>query len=182
MEKGKVKMFDATDKVINRYLNDVELAAVTNFEPDRTKEIQVTKVSILNKDKKLQARIPIHENFHVEVEYEVYRPAKNALLSLVFFADGDPLLLSSESDKKAALFDYEPGRYKTFISIPAFLFNVGTMFFDVRLHRPGIELIDYKQRINFEITDGENPRSIVFNGNHMGKIASVLDFETTKIQ
>ncbi len=181
IEKGGVKMFDFTNKVIDCYLNDEDMNAVNVYEPNPKKEAQIKKISILNKSGAPQARIPIHEEFSLDIEFEVFRSAKSALLSAIFYADGDPLLLSSESDKKALLFDYEPGIYKTRISVPAFLFNVGTFFFDIRFHRPSIEIIDHKQKINFEIIDGENPRSIVFNGNHMGKISSVLNFETKKI-
>jgi len=181
LEKGEVKMFDNTEKVINYYSNNSELSSVTTFKHEPDKEAQVTKISIRNKDGRYETKIPVTESFSIDIEYEISRPAKNAVLSVMFYADGDILLLSSESDKDAKLRDYLPGKYKTTVEVPASLFNVGIYYFDTRFHRPGIELIDHKQNINFEITDAENnPQSIIFNSNHMGKIATILDYKTEK--
>jgi lipopolysaccharide transport system ATP-binding protein len=182
IEKGEVKMFDMTEKVINYYLKNSDLNSINKYKSDPKKEAQVTKISILNKDGKYETRLPVNEEFSINIEYEVLRPAKNAVLSVMFYSDGEILLLSSESDKDAKLRDYIPGKYKTTVRVPAFLFNVGTFFFDTRFHRPNIELVDHKQNINFEIVDVDNnAQSIVFNGNHMGKIATILDYETEKI-
>jgi len=182
LEHGQIKMSGDTEKIINYYLSNSKLNSVTNYPLIKDKEAQVTKISILNKDNKHETHIPVNENFSIEIEYEISRPSKNAVLSVMFYADGDILLLSSESDKDALLRNYEPGKYKTTVDIPAHMFNVGIYFFDTRFHRPSVELIDHKQNINFEITDAsDNAQSIIFNGYHMGKIANILDYKTEKI-
>jgi len=180
LDMGKIKVFDDTEKVINHYLNNENITAITTYAKLSNKEAQVVRISILGENMAPQAKIPISENFFIEIEYDVSRVSKNALLSVMFYTEGDLLLLSSESDKNARLLNYMPGTYKTTISIPSFLFNVGTYHFDVRFHRPGLELVDHKQNIHFEILDIDNPKSIIFHGHHMGKIASILDYQTIK--
>ncbi|HVB19870.1 MAG TPA: ABC transporter ATP-binding protein [Candidatus Paceibacterota bacterium] len=182
LEKGKIKMFGKTEDVINAYLNDGQVNAIINYVINPEKEAQISKITILNKENEPHAKIPIGDPFSIQINYEIMRPTPHALLSVMFYAGDDLLLLSSESDKDAHLFDYAPGKYTTTVSIPPFLFNVGMHFFDVRFHRPELELIDHKQNINFEILDIDNPRSIIFHGNHMGKIASMLDYQTMKIR
>lgn len=182
LEKGEVKMFDSTEKVTSYYLNSAELSSSISYKSDPNKEIQITKISISNKEKKLQTRIPFNEDFHIEIEFEVSRVSKSSLLSVLFYSEGELLLCSSESDKSNAYKDYEPGKYTTTVHIPANLLNVGMYYIDVRFHRPGVELIDAKSTVNFEILDApESSQSRIFKGTHRGKIATVLDYGTKKI-
>jgi len=181
LEKGRVKMFDTTEKVIGHYLSISTQNAINTFEFDQNKKAQVTKISIKNKNDNFDSQISIEEKFYIEIEFEVLKQTK-AILSILFFSEGDFLLLSSESDKDANLREYLPGKYKTKVTVPSHLFNVGMYFFETRIHRPGVELIDFKQNINFEIKDSnDNPHSIIFNGEHSGKIATILDYQTKKI-
>ena len=179
LEKGKIKMYGETAKVIDFYLNKGELNSVSEFKVDKNKDAQVSQVSILDKDGKLSARLPVSEPFSIKINYEVIQEIDGATLSIMVYSNGELLLLSSESDKTANLVRYEPGSFETTINIPAFLFNVGTYFFDVRFHKPGYLLIDHKQNIPFEILAINDPRSTVFGGI-LGKMASILDYKTTK--
>ncbi|MFA6502910.1 MAG: ATP-binding cassette domain-containing protein, partial [Candidatus Paceibacterota bacterium] len=179
LEGGRVKMVGNTDDVIRAYTNEAELDASIQYTPDTERDAQITQVSILNKDKRTQAKIPITEPFFIEIELKVLRPLQ-ALLSVVFYTDGDVLLLSSESDKDATIPEYAPGTYTTTIAIPAFLFNVGSYHFDIHLHHPGFERYDHKQNIYFEILDIDNPKSRIFPGHQQGKMAAILDYQTKK--
>lgn len=181
LEKGKVKLFGKTEEAIGTYLNGGKMNAVTEYLVNQDREAQISQITILNKDSEPQAKIPIGEPFFIKVNYSILRQSSNAVLSIMFYTGGDLLLLSSESDKEAHLFDYAPGNYTTTITIPPFLFNVGMNSFDVRFHRPELELIDHKQNINFEILDIDNPKSLIFHGNNMGKIASIFNYQTKKI-
>lgn len=181
LKNGRIKKIGKPKEVIKEYLGeDKRGKAVINFKDtkDKNKEIQITKISILDKNKKPAIQIPISQDFFIQVEYEVLKKTDNVLLSVLFYSNGELLFLSSESDKKGHLTDYFLGEYKTIIKIPAFLFNVGQYYFDVAIHRPYVEYIDHKQNISFEILDINNPRSFIFKGQNLGKIASILDYET----
>ncbi len=108
------------------------------------------------------------------------REIDGATISIMIYSNGELLLISSESDTTEKLARYEPGSFETLIQIPAFLFNTGTYFFDVRIHTPGQVLIDHKQNIHFEILSVHDPRANIFQGNILGKIASILDYKTIK--
>ena len=181
LEKGEIAMVGPTEKVINRYLGSAKLDSSVSFRVNRDKEAQVSKVTISNDKFAPDIQIEIGRDFFIDIEYEILRPAKNLLLSLIFQANGDTFLLSSESDKSGRLNRYEPGQYRTRIKIPGHLFNVGLYSFEIRLHRPQLEMVDQKTNLNFEIVDiPENPRSVVFGGHFMGPADAVLDYETIK--
>ncbi|HVT75253.1 MAG TPA: ABC transporter ATP-binding protein [Candidatus Paceibacterota bacterium] len=180
IEKGQVKMFDETERVITRYLNSAEMSSMNEFPLEPGKKAQVTKVSIMNAAGQPATRMTVNEGFTIEMDYEISSPVKMTP-SVIFYAEGDILLFSSESDTTASVGDFEPGKYKTSVKVPPNLLNVGMYYIDTRLHRPGVENFDMKQGINFEIIDAaENPQSIVYNGKHPGKLAVALKYKTAK--
>ncbi|HEU5114999.1 MAG TPA: ABC transporter ATP-binding protein [Candidatus Paceibacterota bacterium] len=180
IEKGRVKMYGDTEKVVNHYLSNVEMNAQSEYPLEPGKKIQATKIRLTNESGKPTTRIPVDEDFFVEVEYEA-RESVKAVLSVIFFSDGEVLLWSSDSDKDSKVREYAPGKYKSRVRVPGHLFNVGMYYLDTRLHRPGVENHDMKQGVNFEIIDApENPQSVVYNGAHPGKLSAVLDYKTEK--
>ncbi len=182
LEKGKIEMFGETSKVIDFYLNKGEINSISEFNVDKNKDAQISKISILGKDGVPSARLPVSEPFSIKLNYEVLREIDGATVSIMVYANGELLLLSSESDTTGKLVRYEPGSFETTVNVPAFLFNTGTYFFDVRIHKPGHVLIDHKQNIPFEILSINDPRATMFQGSVLGKIASILDYTTTKKQ
>lgn len=184
LKNGEIKMMGKAREVIKEYIGKSgDQEAVINFKTteDKEKEAQIIKISTLDKNKKPTKQIPVSENFFIQIEYDVLKQTNNALLSISFYSDGELLLLSSESDKTKQLINYSPGKYKTLIEIPAFLFNNGQYCLDVAIHRPYIEYIDHKQNISFEILDIDNPRSSIFKGYSLGKMAAILDYQTTQL-
>lgn len=181
LEKGKIVEIGETSKVIDRYLSNAKMNAVIDFPQDPAKEIQISRVSIFNAEGEPSARVPISQTCTIAVEFEAREQVDGALLSLLIYANGEILLWSSESDKTAELTNYAPGRYRTTITLPAFLLNVGTYFFDVRLHKPWVMLLDEKTNLPLEILDVNNPKSQIMRGHHPGKLAAILDYETIKI-
>ena len=181
LRKGKIEMFGDTTQVIDFYLNKGAINSVSEFNVDTNKDAQVSKISILNKDGTPAARLPVSEPFSIKINYEVMQGIAGATISIMVYTNGELLLLSSESDTTEKLTRYEPGSFETTVHIPAFLFNTGTYFFDVRIHKPGHLLIDHKQNIHFEILSVNDPRATIFQGSVLGKIASILDYTTTKV-
>lgn len=182
LEKGKVAKIGNAEEVIREYLTkDKTQGAIHEFKINPNKSANITKISILDKDLKPTASVPVSEKFYVDIDYEFFRTEDQALLSLYFYLNGELLLLSSETDGSGKLVNYIKGRYRTRIEVPAFLFNVGYYYFDASLHRPYVEYLDNKQGINFEITDIENPRSKLLKGQNPGKLAAILDYKTSVV-
>lgn len=184
LKGGEIQMFGETNKVIDFYLNSSSRNAVCTYALNPKKEISITSVSIRDKQEEFNANVAVGEEFSLEVRFTVTSPRKKALLSVFIYTEGEVLILTSESDKDAKLRDYAKGEYVTTIRIPAPLLNIGAYYFIVRFHVPGIENIDDKPNINFEIIDkNDNPQSIVFHNqrNNMGKIVTHFDYSTQKL-
>ncbi len=183
LEKGEIKMFDDTDKVIHHYLNNGEHSnAVTDFNVDKTKDAQISRVTILNKDGIPSARIPVSEKFFIKTDFTIFKPLSKTMASLMFYDQGEVLLLASPSDSSMEIGDYEIGNYSITAEIPAFLFNTGQFFFDSIIHKPMIISFDHRRNLGFEIMDNNlNPRSVIFGGNSPGRMAMVLNFKIIKL-
>jgi hypothetical protein len=100
------------------------------------------------------------------------------MLSLSFFGGGELLLNSSDADEKGELQNYEAGIYKTRIHIKAPLFNSGYYYMEVSLKLPGIEWLDRKQNIPFEIVHTENALAALYQNYIPGKVVIPLKYET----
>ncbi len=180
IEKGKVAMVGKTSEVIDRYLNtSLSQNAVVEFEEKAGALASIQKISLLNKDHEPRSEFPVSEPFSFEIIFECREKIDEATLSIQIYShDRDLLLYSSEADTLERLSEYTPGKYKTTITIPEFLLNVGRYSFDAILHKPNLSMFAEARNIGFEIKNVENPRSIIFQGNHPGRISTLLSYET----
>lgn len=182
LKNGQLEMIGETDKVVDYYLNSKHaVGAVHEFPVENKKEVEITKISILNKDLKPSTQIPISQNFFLEIEYQAGQSFNDIFLTTLFFSGEDLLMISSEADRNGEAIARQPGRYASLIKIPEFLFNVGRYNLEVAFDRPFVETIDRKTNLNFEIIDVDNPRSRLYKGHNPGKIAVTLDYDTKKI-
>jgi len=183
LRNGKVTMFSGTKEVIDHYLNDgnKNLNSVMEYRPIPDVEAQITKISILGKDGKPTARIPIKDSFSVEIEYDIRNKLNGVMLSLSFYSGDDMLLNSWEGDQDTELPTYDLGKYKTRVSVPPSLFNVGSYNIEIAIKRHEIKFIDRKQSIAFEIVNGDDPRGAVFHNKFPGKFAVPLEYRTTAV-
>ena len=181
LEGGKIKMSGETKLVIDCYLkNVVTLNAITRYD-DSGRDAQITSISILDKDGRPNAQPVISKEFYIQIEYTIRKKIEDAVTSILIVGPGDiPLLKSTEGDANGKTIDYSPGRYKTEIKIPAFLFNVGNYNIEASIQRPNIEYLDKKDNINFEITNADNPKSAVLRGKDIGKLSCILEYKTQK--
>jgi len=184
LKNGEIIKNGKTNEVLDYYLNKQQDLNSVTFFPHKNKPIgQFTKISILNKDDKPSAQIPISENFFIEIKYEIYRPIRKKMIFLYFYVQGELLSATSSGDKDGKYMDYEIGKYKTIIKIPPFLFQVGMVYFNVILHHlsEGKGSVDVITNLSFEILDKNNPKTLIYNGNYPDKISPILDYCTKKL-
>ncbi len=183
LEKGSVMKIGPTKEVIDYYLNASHgQNAVLEFLNNPQKASSIRRISILRNDGTPSTQIPVSEPFKVKVDFTVHGPIKRSVLSMFLYSGGELLLLASESDQTKNLRDYEPGDYSTTIDMPAHLLGLGTYFFHISLQQPKSIAHDIQKDIYLEITDKGNPRSEIFPpGYYTGKISSILNFKTDKI-
>jgi lipopolysaccharide transport system ATP-binding protein len=180
LENGEIIKEGKTSEVINFYLNRGGQNAIREYLMDKNKTVQISKISILNKNLEPSAALPISEDFYIKVDYEFFKPEKNLLFSIVFYSGEELLLYTSESDKKGATNDYEIGQYSTTIKIPAFVFNIGNFHFDAIVHSTSA-IFDHKNRVNFGILNINNPKSRFQPNYELGKVGCLLDYKSVKI-
>lgn len=181
LERGKVAMFDTTEKVIDYYLNESEGSnAVSEFNTSHGKDVQISRVTILNQKETPSARIPISEDFSVKLNLEVSNDVTGVIVTLHFFHQGEVVLISSNSDCAEKLSDFKKGTYEVTIAVPKFLFNVGHYHFDITVDKVFVERFDIKQYIGFEIQDIKNPKTAIYNGANLGVMGSILNYKITK--
>jgi len=182
IEKGKITAMGETGEVVHQYLyKNQGSIAVSEYKIDISKEVQISKISVIGKTDIPQSRIPISDSFFIKVEFEVFRPVKNTSISVLFYSQGERLLFSSDFDKTLKLKDYEPGKYVSTLHVPSYLFNVGDFYFDVFIGEPSIVGYDSKRNIPLEILNTNNPRSPILRGVSVGKIAIILNFDIERL-
>lgn len=180
LEKGKVVMFDATEHIIDRYLNKTkESNAVSEFNTQNGKDIRVSKITLLSEKGLPSARIPISEDFSIEVTFKVMRDVTGVIITLNFYHQGEVVLVSSYSDQMKKLSDFKEGEHTVKIKVPKFLFNVGNYHFDLVIDKVFVEKLDLKNNISFEIQDIKNPKTEIYNSPNMGVMASILEYTVT---
>lgn len=183
LKNGRVKAFGDTREVIEKYLGgQEESSAVYDFPRAKQKDVHIRRISLLGADQEPNWRLPISEKAFIKVDFEVLRPIRQSIVYLWIYAAGEILLSASNADKDGKLVDFQPGVYSSIIEIPAFLLNIGSYFFDIRIQQPFVEDFDYQLNIPFEIIDQDNPRTEIFRGKNMGKIASQLTFSLRQEQ
>jgi len=181
LEKGRVAMVGETGKVIEKYLESAQQSrqAVYDF-PEQATSISIERVRIIGEGNTPQTELPISKPFTLAVEFSCKEEMHNVAVSALFYSqDRDLLLYSSDSDKTGKLTSYEPGRYHTTIEVPAFLFNIGQYSFDILVHMPNLGGAQQKD-MGFEITNTDNPRSVIFQRQHLGRVAVPLTFNVTR--
>lgn len=182
LKNGRVQAYGDTREIIDKYLGgQSESSAIYEYSRAKQKDAFIQRISLLGADKQPSWRLPISKRAFIQVDFEVLRPIRQSVIYLWIYAGGEILLSASNADADGVLTDFQPGTYSTTIEIPAFLLNVGSYFIDLRIQQPFVEDFDYHLNIPFEIIDQDNPRTEVFRGKNMGKIATVLPFSTNKL-
>lgn len=182
LNKGQVEMYGDTEEVVSRYLDlNKNMESAIEFPVKENLDAQILKVSILNENNIPQSQIPLNEKFFIDINYHVRKPLENALTSIIFTSNDIMLLLSTEEDKKPRLRNYEPGLYTTRVEVPAYLFNAGQYSIEISIQHPYIDHVNRVMGINFEISDIESSKTKLFKGKVLGKLSTILNYDTQKI-
>jgi len=190
LKEGKIEMIGKTEDVINKYLNtkseEISNQSEINYTNTKAGEnkvfAKISKISILDKNNKPNNRIPLGENFYIDIEYIIDKKIDKSLIQFIFFNENnDLILLSNETDKNPSLKEYHTGKYKLSVKIPAFLFNTGSYFFNVSIQRPFMEKFDQKENIGFEITASGEYQRLYNKWEKLGNMATILEYSTKNI-
>lgn len=184
LKGGKIVQIGNAEKVVDDYLFlNSDVKPTYEFALKENQDVNISKISILNNKKIPSAELSVDECFYVEVNFEVFKKVEYVVLCLIFWCNGEMLLVSTQADKDGNLLNFEKGKYLSRIEVPGFTFNLGRYELDVSIQRPFEKFLDRKQNIIFEIKDGDkNGRKRIFKGNVCGKMSALLKFETEKYE
>lgn len=181
LNNGQIVFIGNTSEAINHYLSvNINNKSSINYEDNMSMPASILSVSLNNHNNELRTEFSISEEIKIKIGINCHNNIENATLSTIIYSDDRSILLySSQSDTGGKLFDYNSGLYEFEIKLPPFLLNIGRYSFDIILHNPNIALFAEARDIGFEIKNTDNPRSIIFQGNHPGRIAAQLNYKMT---
>src|SRR3989339_1767875 len=181
LKKGKIIKIGETSDVINYYLNiESSLNSIVEFKEKSNLQGQIKKVTILDKNNEPRVRIPVSEKFFIEIELDIKEKLEQKMIFLHFYYHGEIILVSTEGDKTGVYKNYDVGTYKTRVEIPAYLFQVGMLFLNIDLKHL-TNMIDQVIDISIEITNENSSREPISGDNYWGKISTILDYKTIRI-
>ena len=153
---------------------------VRTFEKQDT-PASIDTVSVFDDHGLARTDLPISRPFSIGVTFSTDKPLDNATISFLFYTqDRDLLLYSSSADTTGKLQHFDPGTFSATVHVPASLFNIGNYSCDIVVHNPNIIAYAEAKDIGFEIQNVDNPRSLVFQKTHIGKLALPLDYTIEK--
>jgi len=175
LKKGKIIKVGETSDVINYYLNvESSLNSIVEFKEKSNLQGQIKKVTILDKNNEPRVRIPVSEKFFIEIELDIKEKLEQKMIFLHFYYHGEI------GDKTGVYKNYDVGTYKTRVEIPAYLFQVGMLFLNIDLKHL-TNMIDQVIDISIEITNENSSREPISGDNYWGKISTILDYKTIRI-
>ena len=119
LRNGEIIKSGRAGEVINHYLNNERnLSSVIEYTSKPNTEAQITKISILDKNKKPSAQLPINDEFFIAIEYGVFREMKKATLCISIFSEGNMRIHNAENSMRvldryrSPIFCFEKSRTK----------------------------------------------------------------------
>lgn len=124
LNKGEIRMIGDTNEVIDEYLKHKEQVgkeAVYNYSINPNKDVNISKIRVLNEDGAVSSLIEAGKPFSLEIEYKINRPVSQTRIMVNCINEsGAHVFMARDSDKSPELFSVrEPGNYKTLFTFPA---------------------------------------------------------------
>ena len=153
---GKLLMDGLPEPVITRYLQDaVTQSASVEYADDPRKDIQITKVTLVDSSGTPSAHLDMLKPFRAQVEYTVHREVSGAVVSCAIHTQFDECLLATADHDldRSRLGTRSAGVHRTSVEIPGHLINSGTFTLAVGISIPGKYIFDRREALTFELHD-----------------------------
>jgi lipopolysaccharide transport system ATP-binding protein len=181
LDLGRIIADDLTEVAVSKYLSSSYrqesewVCTESNSHP-----IQIHRIRVLNDKGNPTTELDVVKGFTVQVEYEVKKHVRGAVIAInLHAADGAHVLSLEDIDSSSELLIMrEPGIYRSQVRIPGNLLNSGTYLLRVGSGIPGIESFDNIEAIQFFLVEtGET----VKRGHRRGYLLPMLPWETEPI-
>jgi lipopolysaccharide transport system ATP-binding protein len=184
IDKGEIKTFGDTEKIIEEYTHGNELSFRNNatIKPDVSKDIAFTKISIEDSSGNISNSIAVDEDFTVTLQFEVRKDVNNAEISLSFRnLNGVNVTFTNLSDSFGQInVPLKKGSYTTTTKIRKNFLLPDEYFISVSAHVIGVRSIDNYENIT-SVNIIENNSPLMKYGKYARQIAVVLSGAEWKI-
>ena len=156
LKAGRLVLDGNPESVTTAYLDEaVDAAPTVSYRDDPAKDIQITKVTLLDHTGKPSLRLDMLKPFRVEVEYAVHRDISGVIVSCALQTQlEDCVLATADHDAdRGRLGTRRKGLHRTSVEIPGHLFNSGTFTLAVGISIPGKIIYDRREALAFDLYD-----------------------------
>lgn len=180
LDKGKIKAFGDTQKIINAYIAGIETDTPCKIFPDdRTKPAQIRRVKLTNDQGEESNDISLSTTATVEVSFVLREAIKGCHVACILSThSGTHVFSTADTDTQPGLLEKrEPGEYTVAVTIPIENLNVGTYLISIGVGIPGKEVIDRQEAISFTIHDTGGFRSMKEGDGRAGLLFVQIPWE-----
>jgi lipopolysaccharide transport system ATP-binding protein len=156
IKNGKLVRDGHPETVISDYLQDAGVQSATvAFPVDQSKDIHVSKVTLLDASGRPSTHLDLQQPFRIEVEYTVHREVSGVVVSCAIHTQLDECLLATADHDvdRARLGSRGVGTHRTSVTIPGHLINSGTFSIVIGISIPGKYIYDRREALVFELHD-----------------------------
>lgn len=183
LDRGGVKEFGFTDKVMTNYLSIYNKLNAVYDEEVSNDDVSITKIWIENEQHKVDTQIDVTEEFFVCVEYNVKNSDLMIFHGLNFYSElGVQVFANHDLDANFRITKREERVYTTKCKIPKNYLNEGVYsisvaLIDTKTFQP-VLYVEEKIRINvFDKILGQSARG-KYTGGFPGLVRPILPWET----
>jgi lipopolysaccharide transport system ATP-binding protein len=182
LRQGRAVAFADTRSVVQNYLGDTfARRSLWRAERDTSHPLQVRSVRLLDLEGRENNEFEVSRGFEIEVEHEVRRPVRDALIELWFFgSDGQHIFSVGDFDAEPDLRSQrQTGRFKSRVRIPGNLLNHGSFYLVLNSGVGGRETFDYHEVASFEMVEHEGRSA---RSGRSGYFSPVVPWSTTRLE
>lgn len=149
LDKGKMIMYDDTDKIIAAYLDDSVQGVGYLDLAIKTDKTQFKSMAIHNDRNKCSSSFDVMQPVKLLMEYVIAEPIKGVVLSFnvfdkygskVFVSQNSKLVLNHNGEAK-------PGNYIATATIPAHFLAPGKFTISIGIHIPKVQVFDIHENV-----------------------------------
>jgi lipopolysaccharide transport system ATP-binding protein len=178
LDSGNLLVDAVTDMAVSTYLSSAyERTAEWHSNLQTEHPIQICCVRLLNDKGQLSTEFDVTRGLLVQIEYEVRKPLRGAVVAVnVHAADGAHVLsLEDIDDSPDLLMRRSPGVYRSHVKVPGNWLNSGTYLLRAGSGIPGVASFDNIETVQFTLVEtGE----IVKRGHRHGYLLPMLPWQT----
>ncbi len=181
LNRGRLIFDGKTEDAVSKYISEsYNNHSVWQAESPNDHPLQIVKVTLLNQSGQQASEFDVQEGLSVELEYEVRKALKSAVVAVnIHAADGTHLVSLEDTDREPdLLIERQPGRYSSSVKIPGDWLNSGSYLLRVSCGIPRRLSFDNIEALMFALVETGDCST---RGHRRGYLLPMLKWETQLI-